>query len=64
MKDALATVPASPVLAHGSRLAASAAAWCALHCALTPFLAVAAPALALSEAPSEPFGSGPSCSAP
>ena len=49
MKDALATVPASPVLAHGSRLAASAAAWCALHCALTPFLAVAAPALALSE---------------
>ena len=30
-------------------MAACAAAWCSLHCALTPFLVVAAPALALSE---------------
>ena len=44
-----ATIPSSPVLVSGSRLAACAATWCALHCALTPFLAVAAPALALSE---------------
>ncbi len=49
MKESLAIIPASPVLASGSRLAAGAAIWCALHCALTPFLAVAAPALALSE---------------
>lgn len=49
MKDALATIPSSPVLASGSRLAASAAIWCGVHCAVTPFLAVAAPALALSE---------------
>jgi len=49
MKDSLAIIPSSVYLASGSRLAACAAAWCGLHCALTPFLAVAAPALALSE---------------
>ena len=49
MKDSLAIVPSGAHLASGSRLAACAAIWCALHCALTPFLAVAAPALALSE---------------
>ena len=49
MKDSLAITPSSSVLVSGSRLAACAATWCALHCALTPFLAVAAPALALSE---------------
>ena len=49
MKDILATVPSSAYLVPGSRLAACAAAWCGLHCALTPFLVVAAPALALSE---------------
>ena len=49
MKHSLATVPSSAFLASGSRLAAGAAAWCSLHCALTPFLVVAAPALALSE---------------
>lgn len=49
MKDFLATVPSSAYLASGSRLAACAAAWCSLHCALTPFLVAAAPALALSE---------------
>ena len=49
MKVSLATIPSSTVLASGSRLAACAATWCGVHCALTPFLAVAAPALALSE---------------
>lgn len=49
MKDILATVPSGAYLASGSRLAACAAAWCALHCALTPFLVAVAPALALSE---------------
>ena len=49
MKASLAINPTSTYLASGSRLAACAAAWCGLHCALTPFLAVAAPALALSE---------------
>ena len=49
MKGSLAITQSSTVLASGSRLAACAAAWCGLHCALTPFLAVAAPALALSE---------------
>ncbi len=49
MKDSLATVPSSPYLVSGSRLAACAAALCGLHCALTPVLVVAAPALALSE---------------
>ena len=49
MKNSLATVPSSPYLVSGSRLAACAAALCALHCALTPVLVVAAPALAVSE---------------
>lgn len=49
MKVSLAAIPSSTVLVSGSRLAACAATWCAVHCALTPFLAVAAPALALSE---------------
>ena len=49
MKDFLATVPSSPYLASGSKLAACAAAWCGVHCALTPFLVTATPALALSE---------------
>ena len=49
MKDSLAINPSSTYLASGSRLAACAAAWCGLHCALTPFLVIAAPALALSE---------------
>ena len=49
MKNSLATVPSSAYLASGSRLAACAAAWCALHCALTPFLVAVAPALALTE---------------
>ena len=64
MKDSLAIIPSSTLMASGSKLAACAAAWCGLHCALTPFLAVAAPALALSEGaePSRP-GWGPSFSA-
>lgn len=49
MKNSLATVSSSAYLASGSRLVACAAAWCSLHCALTPLLVVAAPALALSE---------------
>ena len=49
MKDSLETVPSSAYLASGSRLAACAAAWCGLHCALTPFLVAVAPALALAE---------------
>ncbi len=49
MKNSLATLPSSAYLASGSRLAACAAAWCALHCALTPFLVAVSPALALSE---------------
>ena len=49
MKGSLAFNPPSTYLASGSRLAAGAAAWCGLHCAVTPFLVVAAPALALSE---------------
>ena len=49
MKNSLATVPSSAYLASGSRLTACAAAWCGLHCALTPFLVAVAPALALSE---------------
>ncbi len=49
MKDSLATVPSSAYLASGSRLTAYAAAWCGLHCALTPFLVAVAPALALAE---------------
>ena len=49
MKDSLATVPSSAYLASGSRLTACTAAWCGLHCALTPLLVLVAPALALSE---------------
>ncbi len=49
MKNSLATAPSPAVLASGSRLAACAAAWCGVHCALTPFLVAVAPALALSE---------------
>ena len=49
MKDSLATVPSSAYLASGSRLTACAAAWCGLHCALTPLLVAVAPALALAE---------------
>ena len=49
MKNSLATFPSSAYLASGSRLTACAAAWCGLHCALTPFLVAVAPALALSE---------------
>lgn len=49
MKSPLATVPPNAVLASGSRLAACAAAWCGVHCAVTPFLVAVAPALALSE---------------
>ena len=49
IKGFLATVPSTGYLATGSRIAACAAAWCALHCALTPFLVAAIPALALSE---------------
>ncbi len=49
MKYSLATFPSSTYLASGSRLTACAAAWCGVHCALTPFLVAVAPALALSE---------------
>ncbi|WP_419859049.1 MerC domain-containing protein [Candidatus Palauibacter irciniicola] len=49
MKSLLATVPSSTYLVSGSRLAACAAAWCGVHCALTPVLVAVAPALALSE---------------
>ncbi len=49
MKNSLPAFPSGAYLASGSRLTACAAAWCGLHCALTPFLVVAAPALALSE---------------
>jgi len=49
MKNSLATAQSISYLTSGSRLAACAAALCGLHCALTPVLVVAAPALALSE---------------
>ena len=49
MKESLATSPSSTYLVSGSRMAACAAAWCSLHCALTPFLVAVAPVLALSE---------------
>lgn len=49
MKDSLATAPSGSYLASGSHVVACAAAWCGLHCALTPVLVVVAPALALSE---------------
>ena len=49
MKDSLATVPSGAYLASGSSVVACAAAWCALHCAVTPVLVIVAPSLALSE---------------
>lgn len=49
MKIPLATAPSNTYLASGSRFVACAAAWCSLHCALTPLLVMAAPAFALSE---------------
>ena len=49
MNDSLATVPSGAYLASGSRVVACAAAWCGLHCALTPVLVMVAPSLALSE---------------
>ncbi|MYE33601.1 MAG: MerC family mercury resistance protein [Gemmatimonadales bacterium] len=56
MKNSLATLATAPSrvssgasLASGSRVVACAAVWCGVHCALTPFLVAAAPALALSE---------------
>jgi len=49
MKNSFATAPSSAYLVSGSRVAACAAAWCGVHCALTPFLVAVAPALALSE---------------
>ena len=58
MKRSPATVPPSPYLASGSRLAACAAAWCGLHCALTPLLVVVAPALALAEGVERAFWAG------
>lgn len=46
-----ASLTAPPVVVtNGSRFAACAAAWCGVHCAITPVVAVALPALALSEA--------------
>lgn len=48
MKVSIATYPR--LAAAGSRFTACAAAWCGIHCALTPVLIVAMPALALSEA--------------
>ena len=56
--DSSAAIPSSTVLVSGSRLAACAATWCAVHCALTPFLAVASPALALSEGAERAFWVG------
>jgi len=58
MKATLAIFPSSTYLASGSKLAACAAGWCGVHCALTPFLAVAAPALALSEGVERAFWLG------
>ena len=49
MNDSLATVPSATYLVSGSRVVACAAAWCGLHCALTPVFVMVAPALALSE---------------
>ena len=45
----LSTHPPSSYVASGSALVACAAAWCGVHCVLTPLLAVAAPALGLTE---------------
>ena len=50
MKNSPATVlPSGTYLASGSSVVACAAAWCGLHCALTPVLVIVAPSLALSE---------------
>lgn len=49
IRNFLATAPPTTYLASGSRLAGYAAALCGVHCALTPLLVAAAPALALSE---------------
>ncbi|MYA32519.1 MAG: MerC domain-containing protein [Gemmatimonadales bacterium] len=52
MKTPIATFAAIPpggYLVSGSRLAGCAAAWCGVHCAMTPILVAVAPALALSE---------------
>ena len=62
MKGFLATVPPTAYLASGSRLAACAAAWCGLHCALTPFLVAVAPALALAEGVERAVWAGTVCS--
>ena len=43
------TAPQGLWLSSGSRIVACAATWCGVHCALTPLLILAAPALALSE---------------
>ena len=49
MRTFLALAPSTAQLASGSRIAACAALWCGVHCAVTPLLVLAAPALALSE---------------
>ena len=49
MKASPATLPPGAHLTSGLRLTACAAAWCGVHCALTPVLVLAAPVLALSE---------------
>ncbi len=49
MNKSLAINPPNAYLVSGSRLAAGAAIWCGVHCAVTPLLVLAAPALALSE---------------
>ncbi len=49
MRKLFAAGSPSAYVASGSRLAACAALWCGVHCALTPFLMALAPALALSE---------------
>lgn len=43
------TIARSRIAASGSHLAACAATWCGVHCALTPLFLAVAPALALSE---------------
>ena len=48
MQKILSTHPSSSYAASGSTLVACAAVWCGVHCALTPLLAVAAPALGLA----------------
>ena len=48
MRKILSAHPSGSYVASGSTLVACAAAWCGVHCALTPLLAVAAPALGLA----------------